>query len=280
MSTEKDYSQKVSVSSVALRELLVALLGPGHLIREIQMLSKAHGSSIAELSKEVNPLDLILQQFNEEVEKFKAEQNGEQPAAPAQPEPPAKESEQPGLPGVSEMYKAQPIFFYDASLQGDCNEHMPGTLAMSPLQFGEHDLSLNGELFAKDGMKERYGWTDDDVYEPTFDIYGFHLALQYGNSTSVVYLPAPGKGTIIESNTDAIGKFKYNKTVEFNGRLFTIEALLGFNPVTAQLRMTAVSVNADCPTRKIGEAWGIKEQIQTVTLLGLSFRVVRMVRQD
>lgn len=267
---------KVLISAAPLRQILQALVGAPHLIRELQALS---GGGIEKLTGKLSPITQVLEEFNAEVRRLNGETPTETTPAPAPAAPPA-EPEQSALPGVSDGFKRQSIVFYDARLQDDCNEFAPGTVVASPLVFGEHNLSLAGGLFPKELAKENYGWTDQDTYEPTFEILGFLLDLGYGTTTHTVYLPAPGKGTIIDSNTDSISAFKYNKTIEYKGRLFTIETLLGFNPATGELRATAVNLNADCPTRKIGEAFGITEDIQTARLAGLSFRVVRRIRQD
>jgi hypothetical protein len=62
---------KISVTAEALREVLVALNGPGHLIRELQATR-----NIGDLLGKKNPIDLLLEEFNSEVNRINTE-NGD-----------------------------------------------------------------------------------------------------------------------------------------------------------------------------------------------------------
>lgn len=62
---------KISVTAEALREVLVALNGPGHLIRELQATR-----NIDDLLGKKNPIDLLLEEFNSEVNRINTE-NGD-----------------------------------------------------------------------------------------------------------------------------------------------------------------------------------------------------------
>lgn len=59
---------KVLVDAVALREILVALNGPSHLIRELQALMSNGELSISALTGTVNPIDKITEEFNAAVQ--------------------------------------------------------------------------------------------------------------------------------------------------------------------------------------------------------------------
>lgn len=61
---------KVEVSASALRELLSAIAGPPHLIRELQVIRGLPGSD--------NPINTLINEFNECVEAFNAKAAGEE----------------------------------------------------------------------------------------------------------------------------------------------------------------------------------------------------------
>lgn len=52
-------SEKVSVDAKALREVLIALNGPGYYIRELQV---TRGEAFPD-----NPIDLLIKEFNSQV---------------------------------------------------------------------------------------------------------------------------------------------------------------------------------------------------------------------
>ena len=54
----------VTVNANALRSVLIALIGPGHLIRELQATR-----SIDALTGTENPINQLVREFNEQVEK-------------------------------------------------------------------------------------------------------------------------------------------------------------------------------------------------------------------
>lgn len=54
----------VVVNSIALRQILMALNGPGHLIRELQ-----YTRNVSKLLGEINPIDRIVNDFNNYVNK-------------------------------------------------------------------------------------------------------------------------------------------------------------------------------------------------------------------
>ncbi len=63
-------SVKVSVDGTALRQVLMALIGPSHLIRELQATRGLKG-----LTDVANPIDVLLEQFNAEVARIEKEQS-------------------------------------------------------------------------------------------------------------------------------------------------------------------------------------------------------------
>lgn len=58
-----DAHPTVTVDGQALRQVLVALTGPGHLIRELQATRSLHTLG------HPNPIDILLEQFNAQAEK-------------------------------------------------------------------------------------------------------------------------------------------------------------------------------------------------------------------
>jgi hypothetical protein len=52
---------KVTVSAAPLRELLEALIGPGHLVRELQAIASVAPDS---------PLPILVKEFNQAVEEW------------------------------------------------------------------------------------------------------------------------------------------------------------------------------------------------------------------
>lgn len=55
-------TQTVTVSALALQQVLNALVGPPHYIRELQ--------AIRGLLGDASPIDVLIAEFNEQVEKF------------------------------------------------------------------------------------------------------------------------------------------------------------------------------------------------------------------
>ncbi len=62
-SEKKKPVKKVIVDAAALSELLRAVTGPGHLIRELQML---RGSPVEKITGIDTPITVLLNQFNEQ----------------------------------------------------------------------------------------------------------------------------------------------------------------------------------------------------------------------
>lgn len=56
-------STKITISAEPLRQILQALTGPGHLIREIQYTRSLHALG------HPNPIDTLIEEYNEEVRK-------------------------------------------------------------------------------------------------------------------------------------------------------------------------------------------------------------------
>lgn len=54
-----DDRQQVLVDAKALREVLMALMGPGHLVRELQAITNLPGHDC--------PIKLLIKQYNEQV---------------------------------------------------------------------------------------------------------------------------------------------------------------------------------------------------------------------
>lgn len=59
---------KVTVNANALRQVLQALIGPGHLIRELQITRNLPGSE--------NPIDTLVREYNSAVELHNSEHSG------------------------------------------------------------------------------------------------------------------------------------------------------------------------------------------------------------
>lgn len=57
-----DKAQTIEVDATALRAVLVALTGPGHLIRELQVMNSPSLSALS--PDELNPIGTLLKQFN------------------------------------------------------------------------------------------------------------------------------------------------------------------------------------------------------------------------
>jgi len=62
----------VTVDAVALRTVLVALVGPGHLIHELQA---TRTLDVAALTGVENPINCLVREFNEQAE---AQEGGQQ----------------------------------------------------------------------------------------------------------------------------------------------------------------------------------------------------------
>lgn len=56
----------VTVNAKALRDLLAAIIGPGHLIRELQTTR----------GQQDNPINLLIAEYNAATEKFNSEKEG------------------------------------------------------------------------------------------------------------------------------------------------------------------------------------------------------------
>ena len=78
-SEEKKEERRFSVSAVPLFQVVQALNGPGHLIRELQATrnSKEKGKlSISDLTGTVNPIDQLTDEYNAEVTRTNEERGG------------------------------------------------------------------------------------------------------------------------------------------------------------------------------------------------------------
>ena len=62
--------ENVIINAAALRQVLVALVGPPHLMRELQVTrssSEPGKLSISDLTGQKNPIDLLVEEFNEQI---------------------------------------------------------------------------------------------------------------------------------------------------------------------------------------------------------------------
>lgn len=265
MSNKKDYDWTVNVSGLALKELLEAISGPPHHLREMMVLA-----NMGSLSGMDNPLTILFEQYNSEVRRLKAEQEQsqqpvvvEEPAPPAPPPPPPE----PGDEATLDFY---------LTLSYPVEDVAPNAAVFfdtTPLQFGENDLTkiVVSEYCNRARRSVSQPQVSlDGIFDEELIVTDFLVELDCEGEKYHFTLPITG-GKAVAAYKDLQNKVNpaFNVTMSYRDRLFTFEGYMGFDRKSGIFTSTLANFTTDIGLHKLPAVFGFPGVADSIKPIGL-----------
>lgn len=249
--------EKVIVNAKALRSILSALVGAPHEIRELMAL---RGSSLHKLTGDRSPIDVVIEEFNEQIRAREAA--AAQASVPAE-EPPPEDGPRVMPPMPSKQgelgYVVRP-FFFDA-LDHTRPEGYDGMYLNVGIDFG--DVCLKPLLNRTQDLLEAadhppiQGYFDDEL-----EVTSVIARIDTDHGFKLITLDIPGGKRV--PMFEMGGNNAFNVTMTYKGRLFTLEAFISWAPATGTLHSIAANLNFDISMQRLVAQLGIEGAVKSV----------------
>lgn len=248
--------EKVAVNAAALRQILEAINGPEHILREMKVL---RGSSISQLTGHRSPIDIVIEDFNAAIDQRNAASSkpddAEVIAAPA-PDVSVEEAPRvmPPMPTKqSEIgYKSLP-FFFDA-MDRTRPEDFEGTYANVGLAFNTLSLlpllDRSPDLLEQADRQSLQGYFDEHL-----EVTAVVARVETDVGFKLLTLDIPnGKRIPLASDP---GNHAFNVTMKYKGRLFTLESFMSWAPDTGSVNAVSAGLSYDMSMQRLAHQLGI-----------------------